>query len=334
MKFPTSMFPEGSQAHSDTEPSVRVPRAELGQPGGVKRPMSKAGAKIDFGAPLQDDPCEAAQPPRVSASVGAAPGEAAQVRRKGGVNPWVVGAGACFALAVLAVAMSRQFTSMTEPVEAQAPQLLGQAEQTPQEAQLQTAPPAAGPTEPQAQAPVQAQEEAPPALPPATAQPKQEVATPPATPVAPKPAAQAKPEPLHGKVLALNSPQAQPRREPAPELAVTPAPAPAPQVVPAPPDDAGITAQVKGALAADALLAAATIDVSTNQGVVKLEGQVPDAQLLSRASVIAAGMTGVKSVDNRLTLPPPVSPQAQQTQQQPAPPDAGIAVVRAPGNNN
>ena len=73
------------------------------------------------------------------------------------------------------------------------------------------------------------------------------------------------------------------------------------------PEDSGITVKVKMALSADAQLSAAPIVVSTDHGVVKLEGQAPDAQAREHATVIAANTVGVKAVDNRLTLPPVAS---------------------------
>lgn len=82
------------------------------------------------------------------------------------------------------------------------------------------------------------------------------------------------------------------------------------------PEDSGITAQVRMALAADASLAAVPIAVSTDHGVVKLEGQAPDPQTRQRATVVASSAAGVKAVDNRLTLPPPtVVGQAPGVQQ-------------------
>lgn len=83
---------------------------------------------------------------------------------------------------------------------------------------------------------------------------------------------------------------------------VTPPVAQAP-AVPSP-EDSGITMTVRSALAADATLAAVPIAVSTDHGVVKLEGQAPDAPTRERATVVAASAAGVKAVDNRLTLPP------------------------------
>jgi osmotically-inducible protein OsmY len=69
------------------------------------------------------------------------------------------------------------------------------------------------------------------------------------------------------------------------------------------PADTGITVKVREALASDATLAAVPIAVSTDHGVVKLEGQAPDAQAKARATVVAAATSGVRGVDNRLTLP-------------------------------
>lgn len=87
-----------------------------------------------------------------------------------------------------------------------------------------------------------------------------------------------------------------------PPVVAQQAPAPAPGTPD--PVDTTITVQVRQALAADATLAAVPIAVSTDHGVVKLEGQAPDAQAKDRATVVAANTTGVKAVDNRLTLPP------------------------------
>jgi hypothetical protein len=80
--------------------------------------------------------------------------------------------------------------------------------------------------------------------------------------------------------------------------------APTPASTTPDPADTSITVQVRQALAADATLAAVPIAVSTDHGVVKLEGQAPDVQARERATVVAANTVGVKAVDNRLTLPP------------------------------
>lgn len=73
------------------------------------------------------------------------------------------------------------------------------------------------------------------------------------------------------------------------------------------PEDSGITVKVRQALSSDSVLSAVTIAVSTDHGVVKLEGQAPDALARERATVVAAATLGVKAVDNRLTLPPVAS---------------------------
>lgn len=69
--------------------------------------------------------------------------------------------------------------------------------------------------------------------------------------------------------------------------------------------DAGITAAVKTALAADPALSALRIEVSTHDGVVTLAGPAPDEKARERAAVLAAAPEGVRSVDNRLVVPPP-----------------------------
>jgi hyperosmotically inducible periplasmic protein len=58
--------------------------------------------------------------------------------------------------------------------------------------------------------------------------------------------------------------------------------------------DAGITAAIKTALAADPVLSALQIDVSTRDGVVTLEGPAPNQDARSRASVLASAPTGVE----------------------------------------
>lgn len=108
--------------------------------------------------------------------------------------------------------------------------------------------------------------------------------------------------------VAVATPQAVPQATPAPDTAAPVAAAPgtalpAQAALPAA-EDSGITLKVRSALLADATLAAVPIAVSTDHGVVKLEGQAPDAPTRERATVVAASAVGVKAVDNRLTLPP------------------------------
>jgi hypothetical protein len=66
--------------------------------------------------------------------------------------------------------------------------------------------------------------------------------------------------------------------------------------------DAGITAAVKTALAADPALSALRIEVNTEDGVVRLEGPAPDMKARERAEVLAAAPEGVTRVDNRLIV--------------------------------
>lgn len=109
-----------------------------------------------------------------------------------------------------------------------------------------------------------------------------------------------------------------PLNVPPPLVAAAPAEAPrvTPQAVPevAPPAaspvlaalpdplDTRITSQVQQALAADASLARLPIAVSTEAGVVRLEGQAPDAPTRDRATQVAAATEGVRAVDNRLAV--------------------------------
>lgn len=64
--------------------------------------------------------------------------------------------------------------------------------------------------------------------------------------------------------------------------------------------DAAITAKVKAALLADKDISALDIHVSTNQGVVTLEGTVERPELADRAAKLTASVSGVKRLDNQL----------------------------------
>lgn len=66
--------------------------------------------------------------------------------------------------------------------------------------------------------------------------------------------------------------------------------------------DAGITASIKAALAADPALSAWKIDVSTDRGVVTLRGPAADAAARDRATVLAQAPAGVQSVNNELAV--------------------------------
>ncbi len=67
-------------------------------------------------------------------------------------------------------------------------------------------------------------------------------------------------------------------------------------------DDATITAKVKSALIAEPGVKATQINVDTSGGVVTLSGTVDTPQMMSRATQIAQGVEGVKSVNNSLTV--------------------------------
>jgi hyperosmotically inducible protein len=68
--------------------------------------------------------------------------------------------------------------------------------------------------------------------------------------------------------------------------------------------DAEITAKVNAGLAADKDLSAIKINVDTKDGIVTLNGPVPNAAAKSRASDIARNVKDVKSVDNQLNVQP------------------------------
>jgi hyperosmotically inducible protein len=69
--------------------------------------------------------------------------------------------------------------------------------------------------------------------------------------------------------------------------------------------DSAITVKVKTALLADPDIKSLKIDVDTNDGVVTLNGTVPNANNATRAATVAKGIDGVKSVQNRLTVKAP-----------------------------
>ncbi|MFG6416276.1 BON domain-containing protein [Roseateles sp. DC23W] len=138
-----------------------------------------------------------------------------------------------------------------------------------------------------------------PAAPVATQQPVSPVA--PVAPVALPPSSETTPP-----VAQAVPPVTQPQPEAQPPVVAQQTPSVTSPVTPpvANPEDTGITIKVREALASDTTLAAVPIAVSTDQGVVKLEGQAPDSLAKERATVVAASAAGVRGVDNRLTLPP------------------------------
>lgn len=67
-------------------------------------------------------------------------------------------------------------------------------------------------------------------------------------------------------------------------------------------DDSMVTAKVKAALLDDPMLSASRIEVTTDQGIVKLTGAVDSEQSINRARELAASQDGVKSVQTDLSV--------------------------------
>jgi hypothetical protein len=265
MKFPTSVHADGWARHLDTTPSA-----------GPTRHASRPGARVDALAPWAGEP---AQPERVSALT-AAP--APQQTRP---TAWwmAVGAGAV-ALAGLALWDLRDLGHPgMAPV---SPAVISGTVQP--DPVLAAAAPSAEPAAEPVPAAVAAE--------PAAEGPTLRTATPRAEPVA-----RAAP-----RTPALQLPPAAELPLEVPPTAAGPVAVASPVEAAAQPiaEDSGITAQVRSALAADATLAPLPIAVSTHEGVVRLEGQAPDATTREHAAVVAASAAGVRAVDNRLTLPP------------------------------
>lgn len=69
-------------------------------------------------------------------------------------------------------------------------------------------------------------------------------------------------------------------------------------------DDSLITAKVKAAFVNDATLKATEINVETFKGVVQLSGFVRSSSDIKRATQVARGVNGVKSVKNDIEIKP------------------------------
>jgi hyperosmotically inducible periplasmic protein len=67
-------------------------------------------------------------------------------------------------------------------------------------------------------------------------------------------------------------------------------------------DDGTITVKVKTAMLTDPALKAMQINVGTKDGVVTLVGAVDSQAVKDRATQVTEGVSGVKSVDNNLTV--------------------------------
>ena len=70
-------------------------------------------------------------------------------------------------------------------------------------------------------------------------------------------------------------------------------------------DDATVTAQVKAKMAEDTAVAATRIQVETLKGVVQLSGFATSDAERTRAAQIAAGVKGVKQVQNAIVVRAP-----------------------------
>ena len=66
--------------------------------------------------------------------------------------------------------------------------------------------------------------------------------------------------------------------------------------------DSVITARVKAALLAEKGIPSLAISVETYEGQVQLSGLVKAAELVSRAGRVTAGVTGVRTVHNNITV--------------------------------
>ena len=334
MKFPKSVHPEGWLDHIEKGSDAPAPTARpAGAP--LKPRTPRPSAKIRATDPLgyvSPEPMAAAGPPigPATAPAVAAPG-ANPARRSSNATPWLLGVGAGVVLIGVAATMSRQFT--TDEAPAVPPTVVGEATpaavsaSSPEDTLLAEAPPAAGtvtseePTPPAAvepatvaaapkaveapkpaEAPKLAQAPKVDPLPASAPAPVTRTLTPPAETVAQvtPPPVTLPPTPVAPVAPVVTPPatEAQPAQPPVLAQQTPPVAPPA-----ANPEDTGITIKVREALASDSTLAVVPIAVSTDHGVVKLEGQAPDAQTKERATVLAAATTGVRGVDNRLTLP-------------------------------
>src|SRR5476649_494037 len=66
-------------------------------------------------------------------------------------------------------------------------------------------------------------------------------------------------------------------------------------------DDSSITTKVKAAFVKDETVKARDVSVETFKGVVQLSGFVNTPEEKARAGQVAAGVTGVRSVENSIT---------------------------------
>jgi len=95
--------------------------------------------------------------------------------------------------------------------------------------------------------------------------------------------------------------QPEPVKEQTKMAAPQPGSAPAPAATPASPDEA-LAAKVKEALQADGSINVHRIDVTAGKGVITLYGTADTAEQRAKAERVAAGVAGVKSVENKLAI--------------------------------
>jgi hyperosmotically inducible protein len=69
--------------------------------------------------------------------------------------------------------------------------------------------------------------------------------------------------------------------------------------------DTAITTKIKAALDTDPITRSSTIHVDTDNGIVNLTGDVPNAKVMAQAQKIAQNTEHVKSVSNNLTVAAP-----------------------------
>ena len=73
-------------------------------------------------------------------------------------------------------------------------------------------------------------------------------------------------------------------------------------------DDAAITTKVKAAFVKDPLVKALDVKVDTFKGTVQLSGFVDTAEQKTRAEQLAAGINGVSSVKNNISIKSATTP--------------------------
>jgi hyperosmotically inducible periplasmic protein len=99
-----------------------------------------------------------------------------------------------------------------------------------------------------------------------------------------------------------NKKPAEAQAVPAPQALAPEAPKAAPQVDPRIDPDGALAARVKQALEGEAKIHAGGIDVTAANGTVTLWGTAASTGERTRAAKLAAGVEGVKAVENRIAV--------------------------------